>query len=112
MNCHTTTDKPSNEYLKRFSDLCELATGIPYLVDQYRQANDAANQWYEVAKGRKRLIDDMRRRISHLEELRTQAQRVRVASKDPRIITGPLFDCISDMADVLDMLSAFPDAQG
>jgi hypothetical protein len=75
MNCYSTTDRPTKEYLQRFSDLCELANGIPYLVDQYRQADDAASQWYEIAKSRKRQADEA-------ERLRTALTRISLCSQN------------------------------
>jgi hypothetical protein len=70
MNCYSTTDRPTKEYLQRFSDLCELANGITYLVDQYLQSDAAASQWYEIAKDRKRQLDEMKDEVDWIRGVR------------------------------------------
>ena len=70
MKCYITTDRPSEEYLNRFSGLCELANGITYLVDQYRQADAAASQWYEIAKDRKRQLGEMKDEVDWIRGVR------------------------------------------
>ena len=65
MSCY---DRPSEASLKRFADLCELANGIHHLVDQYRQADAAASQWYEIAKARKRQMVEMKAEVERLRD--------------------------------------------
>ena len=59
MNLHKSYSRPTKAVLKRFADLCELANGIHHLVDQYKQADAAASQWYDIAVSRKARIIEL-----------------------------------------------------
>ena len=51
-------NRPTEEGMQRFADLCELASGIHHLVDQYKQADAAASQGYDIAVSRKvRIVE-------------------------------------------------------
>jgi hypothetical protein len=52
---------------------------------------DSGNVWRKSASDR----------LSRLAELASAVEAVIEASKDPRIISGPLFDRIADLRDVL-----------
>ena len=59
MNLYESYSRPTKAVLKRFTDLCEIANGIHHLVDQYKQADAAASQWYDIAVSRKARIIEL-----------------------------------------------------